>query len=48
MLHEMLHARTGERLAVLHQSGVHFDMETRRSAPLPPELREKATALVLA
>src|SRR5579863_7629072 len=34
MLHEMRHARSGERLAVFHQSGVHFDLEARRSAPM--------------
>jgi acyl-CoA thioesterase FadM len=45
MVHEMRHAQTGERLALFHQSGVHFDMEARRSAPLPPALREKALAL---
>ncbi|HUH85040.1 MAG TPA: thioesterase family protein [Stellaceae bacterium] len=48
LLHEMRHAKTGERLALFHQSGVHFDMETRRSAPMPPELREKAQAIVVA
>jgi len=47
MVHEMRHAKSGERLALFHQSGVHFDMAARRSAPLPPGLREKAQALVL-
>jgi acyl-CoA thioester hydrolase len=47
MLHELYHAKSGERLAVLHQSGVHFDMEARLSAPLPPELKDRAAALVL-
>jgi hypothetical protein len=32
----------------MHQSGVHFDMEARRSAPLPDELRRNAQALVIA
>ena len=48
MLHELSLARTGERLALFHQSGVHFDLEGRRSAALPAELREKASALVSA
>lgn len=48
MLHEMSHARSGERLAVFHQSGVHFDMETRASAPLPAALRERANGLTIA
>ena len=48
MLHEMSHAQSGERLAVFHQSGVHFDLEARRSAPLPSTLRERANALVIA
>jgi len=48
LLHEMRNAKTGERLALFYQSGVHFDMETRRSVPMPAELREKAQALVVA
>jgi len=48
MLHEMSHGRSGERLAVFHQSGVHFDLEARRSAPLPAALRERADSLVIA
>lgn len=47
MVHEMRQAQSGERLALFHQAGVHFDMEARRSAPLPPALREKAQALLL-
>ncbi len=48
MMHDLRHAQTGERLALFYQSGVHFDMEARRSAPLPAALREKAQTLVLA
>jgi acyl-CoA thioester hydrolase len=48
LLHEMRHARNGEVLARMHQSGVHFDMEARRSAPLPDELRRQAASLVVA
>jgi acyl-CoA thioesterase FadM len=46
MLHELRQARSGELLAQMHQSGVHFDMEARRSAPLPADLLAKAQALV--
>jgi acyl-CoA thioesterase FadM len=45
MTHEMRSAKTGERLALFHQSGVHFDLEARRSVPLPAALRERAQAL---
>jgi acyl-CoA thioester hydrolase len=45
MTHEMRLAKTGARLALFHQSGVHFDLEARRSAPLPAALRERAQAL---
>ena len=47
MMHELSHAQSGERLAIFYQSGVHFDMEKRRSAPLPAPLRERAQTLVL-
>lgn len=48
LLHEMSHAKSGERLALFHQSGVHFDMEARRSAPMPAELRDKTQTLIIA
>jgi acyl-CoA thioester hydrolase len=48
MLHEMRQARTGELLATFHQAGVHFDLEARRSAALPPALRSRAQSLVIA
>ncbi len=48
MLHELRHARSGELLASFHQSGVHFDLAERRSAPLPAALRDRANALVIA
>jgi acyl-CoA thioester hydrolase len=47
LVHELRQAKSGELLALFHQSGVHFDMTARRSAPLPPALRERAQALVL-
>jgi acyl-CoA thioesterase FadM len=48
LLHELRHAKSGERLALFHQAGVHFDMAARRAAPMPPELRVKAQTLVVA
>ena len=47
IVHELRHAERGALLALFHQSGVHFDMEARRSAPLPPALRQRAQALLL-
>ncbi|HUC68951.1 MAG TPA: acyl-[acyl-carrier-protein] thioesterase [Stellaceae bacterium] len=46
MLHELRLAKSGDRVARFYQSGVHFDLEARRSAPLPPALRERALALL--
>jgi acyl-CoA thioester hydrolase len=48
MLHELRNARSGERLALFHQFGVHFDLEARRSAAMPAALRDKAAALLIA
>ena len=45
--HELRHTASGELLALFYQAGVHFDLEARRSAPLPATLREKAAALAL-
>jgi acyl-CoA thioester hydrolase len=47
MLHELTLARSGESVALFYQSGVHFDLEARRSAPLPAELRRRAGELVI-
>jgi len=41
ILHTMRLQR-GRRVARLYQAGVHFDLEARRSAPLPQALRDKA------
>ena len=46
LFHRMTNASTGEPLATLEQSGVHFDREARRPAPLPDALRSKALALL--
>jgi acyl-CoA thioesterase FadM len=34
-------------VATLRQSGVHFDLEARRSTAVPDDLRAKAASLVL-
>ncbi len=47
MIHRLSDARSGRRVATLRQSGVHFDLEARRSTPIPAELRAKAASLVL-
>jgi acyl-CoA thioester hydrolase len=46
ILHEMKRAN-GARVARFYQAGVHFDLEARRSAPLPDRLRERARALLI-
>jgi acyl-CoA thioester hydrolase len=48
MLHELFMAKTGESLALFYQSGVHFDLEARRSVPLAPEQVKRAGELVIA
>ena len=45
IFHVMTDARTGGEVASLHQSGVHFDQDRRRPAPLPDDLRARALAL---
>jgi acyl-CoA thioesterase FadM len=46
MLHRMSEARSGERVAQLSQFGVNLDLDKRRPAPLPADVREKAKALL--
>ncbi len=46
-LHRMSDPRTGSELARLGQFGVQLDLDARRPAPLPPEIRERATRLLL-
>jgi acyl-CoA thioesterase FadM len=48
MLHELFMAKTGESLALFYQSGVHFDLEARASAPLSAEQKKRAGDLVIA
>jgi acyl-CoA thioesterase FadM len=47
IVHRMSEARSDAPVAVFHQSGVHFDLEARRSAPWPEELREKGRAMAV-
>ena len=46
-LHRMSDPRTGRELARLGQFGVQLDLDARRPTPLPPEMRERATRLLL-
>jgi acyl-CoA thioesterase FadM len=45
IFHVMTDVRTGAEVASLHQSGVHFDQDRRRPAPLPDDLRARAIAV---
>jgi acyl-CoA thioester hydrolase len=47
LLHVMTREPAGEVVASLEQSGVHFDQDARRPAPLPDPLRERARALLV-
>ncbi|HZT89808.1 MAG TPA: thioesterase family protein [Stellaceae bacterium] len=47
-LHRMTDAHTGEELARMGQFGVQLDLDARRPAPLPEELRARAARLVVA
>jgi acyl-CoA thioester hydrolase len=45
--HTMLDERSGTEIASLEQSGVHFDQDRRRPAPVPDELRARAQAMLV-
>ena len=47
MIHRLSDPRSGGRVATIRQSGVHFDLEARRSTAIPTELRTKAATVVL-
>ena len=47
VLHEMKLARGLRRVARFYQAGVYFDLEARRSAPLPDVLRAKARKILI-
>jgi len=46
-LHVMTDERSGERVAILEQSGVQLDLDARRPAPLSAELRGNALKLLV-
>ena len=46
-VHRMSDPRTGEEFARLGQFGVQLDLDARRPAPLPEEIRTRAAALLL-
>jgi len=47
MLHRMCEVPSGRLVASGSQSGAHFDLATRRSTPIPQELRERAAKFVV-
>jgi len=47
MIHRMTDARTGAEVARLSQFGVNLDLDARRPARWPDDIRAKATALVV-
>jgi acyl-CoA thioesterase FadM len=47
LLHRMANVETGREVALLEQAGVHLDMQARRPAPLPPELRDRAKSMLV-
>jgi acyl-CoA thioester hydrolase len=46
VFHQMLDARTGKRVSTLDQFGVTLDLDARRPAPLPDEMKARAKALL--
>ena len=46
MIHVMTHERTGVEIARLSQYGVNLDLDARRPARWPDEIRDRAAALV--
>ena len=48
IMHVMRLANSGRPLARMYQAGVHFDLEARRSSPLPDQIRAKASSLIIA
>jgi acyl-CoA thioester hydrolase len=46
--HEMTNDETGEVAAIMQLVCVYFDMEFRKSMPLPQDIRERATRMIVA
>jgi acyl-CoA thioester hydrolase len=47
ILHQMYLSHSKRRVARYYQAGVHFDLEARRSAPLPQSIRDKAREFLI-
>jgi acyl-CoA thioester hydrolase len=47
MVHDLIEARSGERIARCYLAGVHFDLDRRRAAPMPETMRAQAGAWVM-
>jgi acyl-CoA thioester hydrolase len=47
MIHDLVEVKNGERIARFYQAGVYFDLDRRRSTPMPDAMREKAAALTV-
>lgn len=46
ILHRLTDARSGALVSTLEQAGVNLDLRARRPSPLPPEMRERALAML--
>jgi hypothetical protein len=47
MIHRMTDARNGNEIALVGQFGVNLDLDARRPARWPEEIRTRAAALVI-
>jgi len=47
ILHQMYLPHSRRRVARYYQAGVHFDLEARRSAPLPQSIRDQAREFLI-
>ncbi|MDE2229830.1 MAG: hypothetical protein KGL11_12425 [Alphaproteobacteria bacterium] len=47
MIHDLVDVKGGDRVARFYQAGVHFDLDGRRSVPMPEAMRTKAAALTM-
>jgi acyl-CoA thioester hydrolase len=48
LTHEMTNDETGEMAAIMRLVCVYFDMEFRKSLPLPQDIRERACRMIVA
>lgn len=46
-IHDLVEVKSGERIARFYLAGVHFDLDRRRSTPMPDTMRAKAAALAV-